>query len=507
MIKSSVSLRWWLDLLSYLRILRCSLRVLQLVVYSDAGVWSENIMFGDFSVSWWSLPCGWRNIPIPETEPSPNCNESKAWLFVCIGDFHGDCFMIDLTKEVFFWRAIVWEHGGPKIHAIHLGMRRKVHWNQHRSKWHCPVDTSARWWAMVLPTLWEKRLSSSTLGRIEEKLQELFSYRLNSGTPLNFTRLHSWWELGNSPWVWQHCAGALRQDLNNDGWNDNPMSTIFSGSWSSEPQGHVKSFLSVSSQLPETWFAVTVPVCGIWMYLNKFEWMGSTSNRFSTLTLFFLCRFFWCFSMTGTYLNGRSEENVCKYSLDGTLFAHLGRFATTVGWPFWRQGVCCLPFSGNQDIYIIYIYIDILYITMYIYITVITLYNESPCDNLVFAWEFVFWSCCQQSWHVSPLQEAIRWRALLCEEPFVTAAQGWSHECSLAGTPSWWVHGRWFIYCEFSILIINLASEMKSISCVSLVDPIHFHHLACSISNADFIYCKHNLPQGIVKYFMHSWAT
>lgn len=27
---------------------------------------------------------------------------------------------------------------------------------------------------------------------------------------------------------------------------------------------------------------------------------------------------------------------------------------------------------------------------MYIYITVITLYNGSPCDNLVFAWEFVF---------------------------------------------------------------------------------------------------------------------
>lgn len=45
-----------------------------------------------FSVSWWSLPRGWRNIPIPETEPSPNC----------IGDFHGDCFMIDLTKEVYF---------------------------------------------------------------------------------------------------------------------------------------------------------------------------------------------------------------------------------------------------------------------------------------------------------------------------------------------------------------------------------------------------------------------
>ena len=68
-----------------------------------------------------------------------------------------------------------------------------------------------------------------------------------------------------SPPVGQHIVwfGALRQDLNNDGWNDNPMSTIFSGSWSSEPQGHVKSFLSVSSQLPETWFAVTVPVCGI----------------------------------------------------------------------------------------------------------------------------------------------------------------------------------------------------------------------------------------------------
>lgn len=125
------------------------------------------------------------------------------------------------------------------------------------------------------------------LGKNWREIAGIISYRLNSGTPLNFTRLDSWWELGNSPWVWQHCAGALRQDLNNDGWNDNPMSTIFSGSWSSEPQGHVKSFLSVSSQLPETWFAVTVPVCGIWMYLNKFEWMGSTSNRFSTLTLFF----------------------------------------------------------------------------------------------------------------------------------------------------------------------------------------------------------------------------
>lgn len=80
--------------------------------------------------------------------------------------------------------------GGPKIHAIHLGMRRKVHWNQHRSKWHCPVDTSAQWLAMVLPTLWEKRLSSSTLGRIEEKLlQELLF-------PIGLIRVHLWTSQG-----------------------------------------------------------------------------------------------------------------------------------------------------------------------------------------------------------------------------------------------------------------------------------------------------------------------
>ena len=127
-----------------------------------------------FSVSWWSQPFGRRNIPIPETEPSPNCNESKGcicWHWWFSWRLFHDWF----DNRGVLWRAIVCSMVAlHKIHAIHLGMRRKVHWNQHRSKWHCPVDTSAQWWAMVLPTPWERRLFSSTLGRIEEQLQEIF---------------------------------------------------------------------------------------------------------------------------------------------------------------------------------------------------------------------------------------------------------------------------------------------------------------------------------------------
>ena len=170
------------------------------------------------------------------TYPWNRTESQLQWKQSVIGDFHGDCFMIDLTKEVFFWRAIVWENGGPKQNP------RDTPRNETESPLkpaQIQVTLPSGYLCTVVGNgtadpLGEKAFFKH-LGKNWREIAGIISYRLNSGTPLNFTRLHSWWELGNSPWVWQHCAGALRQDLNNDGWNDNPMSTIFSGSWSSEP--------------------------------------------------------------------------------------------------------------------------------------------------------------------------------------------------------------------------------------------------------------------------------
>lgn len=86
--------------------------------------------------------------------------------------------------------------------------------------------------------------------------------------------------------------GPARQDLNNDGWNDNPMSTIFSGKWLRDsPDSAAADHGAWADQVGVSYRG------GSWKSV-KSTWAD-------------IC---WL----------RSEGNMCKYNLEGTLFATLG---------------------------------------------------------------------------------------------------------------------------------------------------------------------------------------
>ena len=171
--------------------------------------------------------------------------------------------------------------------------------------------------------------------------------------------------------------------------------------------------------------------------------------------------------------------------------------------------VLCLFQEIRIYIYIIYI------IYIYIYIKVIT-YVESPCDNLVFAW-----SLCGHAANSHGMFRADG-KPLIClfahaawGSNSLTCASLWGTLCyRCARMIPWMFAGSHHLggymagglYHKLSILV-------HAACCTSWPHPFHpspchpekgttMYYLchAYSISNAACIYCKHNLPKGIIKY-------